>query len=213
MRRELPELVIEVCASGGHRLEPSMLSLASMGSFSDAHESLEIPIIAANLHRLILPRQSQIWAVLHATDTLQRLIYSLTAGFLGRLCLSGEIDRLNSEQWSLVQEAIRFYEQVAPIIKNGKSRLYRQISPAWRHPQGAQAVARISENGNQALVVVHTFAEPLPAEIRIQLPDHGWQVVGCFPTSMSMPEVHGNELHFLPSKEWGGNVIHLNRFP
>ncbi|HLO28278.1 MAG TPA: glycoside hydrolase family 36 protein [Anaerolineales bacterium] len=213
MRQELPDLVIEVCASGGHRLEPSMLSLASMGSFSDAHESLEIPIIAANLHRLILPRQSQIWAVLHATDTLQRLTYSLTAGFLGRLCLSGEIDRLNDEQWSLVQEAIRFYEQVAPIIKNGKSCLYQQIGPAWRHLQGAQAVARISENSNQALVVVHTFAAPLPAEIRIQLPGNGWQVAGCFPTHMAMPDVHGNELHFPSSKEWEGAIIYLNRFP
>jgi len=194
-------------------LEPSMLALASMGSFSDAHESLEIPIIAANLHRLILPRQSQIWAVLHATDTLQRLTYSLTAGFLGRLCLSGEIDLLNDEQWSLVHEAIRFYERVAPIIRQGKSRLYQQIGAAWRQPQGAQAVVRLSEKGDQALVVAHTFAAPLPAEIRIPLPDNGWQVAGCFPKSMSMPEVHGNELHYLPSKEWEGGVIYLNRSP
>ena len=213
LRQELPDLVIEVCASGGHRLEPSMLALASMGSFSDVHESLEIPIIAANLHRLILPRQSQIWAVLHAADTLQRLTYSLTAGFLGRLCISGEIDFLNSEQWSLVQEAIRFYERVAPIIKKGKSCLYQQIGTAWRHPQGAQALVRFSENDSQALVVTHTFAAPLPAEIRVPLPGGDWQVIGCFPTSMSMPEVHGNELHYLLLKEWEGAVIYLNRFP
>ena len=213
MRRELPDLVIEVCASGGHRLEPSMLALASMGSFSDAHESLEIPIIAANLHRLILPRQSQVWAVLHATDTLQRLTYSLTAGFLGRLCLSGEIEFLNSEQWSLVQEAIRFYERVAPIIRKGKSRLYQQIGTAWRHPQGAQTLVRTLENDSQALMVAHTFAAPLPAEILIPLPGSDWQVVGCFPASMSMPEVRGNELRYLPSKEWEGTVIYLNRFP
>ena len=189
-----------------------MLALASMASFSDAHESLEIPIIAANLHRLILPRQSQIWAVLHAADTLQRLTYSLTAGFLGRLCLSGEIDCLNDEQWSLVHEAILFYERVASIIKNGKSRLYQQIGAAWRRPQGAQAVVRLSENGDQALVVLHSFAAPLPAEIRIQLPGNSWQVAGCFPKSMSMPEVYGNELHYLPSKAWESGVIYLNRF-
>ena len=87
-----------------------MLALSSMGSFSDAHETLEIPIIAANLQRLILPRQSQIWAVLHSGDSMQRLAYSLAAGFLGRLCLSGEIDQLNDQQWALVQEAIRFYD-------------------------------------------------------------------------------------------------------
>ena len=50
--RELPELVIENCSSGGHRLEPSMMSLVSQASFSDAHEALSIPLNAANLHRL-----------------------------------------------------------------------------------------------------------------------------------------------------------------
>ena len=36
------ELVIENCASGGHR-EPSMIEISSMSSFSDAHECIEIP--------------------------------------------------------------------------------------------------------------------------------------------------------------------------
>ena len=66
-----------------------MLALSSMASFSDAHESLEIPIIAANLHRLMLPRQSQIWAVLHASDTFQRLAYSLSGGLFGSLVYLG----------------------------------------------------------------------------------------------------------------------------
>ena len=39
---ELPELVIENCSSGGHRLEPSMMALVSQASFSDAHEALLI---------------------------------------------------------------------------------------------------------------------------------------------------------------------------
>jgi len=210
MRREIPDLVIEVCASGGHRLEPSMLALASMGSFSDAHESLEIPIIAANLHRLILPRQSQIWAVLHASDTQQRLVYSLTAGFLGRLCLSGEIDRLNDEQWSLVQSAVRFYHQVAPIIGNGKSRLYQQIGAAWRHPQGVQVVVRVSENGSQALVVVHTFAAPLPSDITVSLPDGDWQIAGVFPDTAAFPRIIANQLRMKLSVEFEGLVLHLN---
>jgi alpha-galactosidase len=73
IRQRSPDLVIENCSSGGHRLEPSMLARTAMSSFSDAHELLEIPIIAANLHRLMRPRQSQIWAVLHASDDEHRL--------------------------------------------------------------------------------------------------------------------------------------------
>ena len=188
-----------------------MLALSSMASYSDAHESLEIPIIAASLHRLMLPRQSQIWAVLHASDTFQRMAYSLTAGFLGRLCISGEIDLLDADQWSVVQDAIRFYEQVAPIIKNGKSRLYQQIGNAWRHPQGAQALLRISEAGDEALVMAHTFAAPLPAEIVVPLPEGQWQISTAFPSTDALPAIDSNELRIEPSGEFKGLVLHLTR--
>lgn len=121
LRTALPDLVIENCSSGGHRLEPSMMALCAMGSFSDAHETLGIPIIAANLQRLILPRQSQIWAVLRKDDTVQRLSYSLAATFLGRMCLSGEIHDLSPAQWRLVVSAMKLYLDI-PIVWNISSR-------------------------------------------------------------------------------------------
>ena len=122
IRERLPELVIENCASGGHRLEPSLMARCSLGSFSDAHETPEIPIIAANLHRLIRPRQSLIWAVLRRGDDDRRLVYSLAATFLGRMCLSGDALELDAAQWSLVTRALRPYRAVCPIIKHGTSR-------------------------------------------------------------------------------------------
>jgi alpha-galactosidase len=209
LRQEIPDLVIEVCAAGGHRLEPSMLALGSMGSFSDAHESLEIPVIAANLHRLMLPRQSQIWAVLHANDSMQRLAYSLAAGFLGRLCLSGEYDLLTEAQRALVQSAIDFYQRVAAIIKNGKSRLFQQIGSAWQHPQGAQALLRISDRGDEAFVVVHTFAMPLPHQLLIVLPDGCWEISATFPAITSSVDLATNELRINPANEFEGFVLHL----
>jgi len=210
MRQEIPDLVIEICSSGGHRLEPSMMALGSMGSFSDAHESLEIPIIAANLHRLILPRQSQIWAVLHAADSMQRLAYSLAAGFLGRLCLSGELDLLNGEHWSLVREGIAFYQAVAPVIKNGRSRILRKISAAWRHPQGAQVVLRVSESADKALVVMHTFELPLPDEIVIPLPKGNWKISNTFPKTSSAININGNHLRIRPTSEFEGLAVYLS---
>ncbi|MFR6332305.1 MAG: hypothetical protein ACLUOI_28255 [Eisenbergiella sp.] len=65
--------------SGGHRLELSMMELVSQASFSDAHEMLAIPLIAANMHRVIRPEQSQIWAVLHAGDSDSRIFIPLPA--------------------------------------------------------------------------------------------------------------------------------------
>lgn len=192
------------------------MGLTSMASFSDAHESKDIPVIAASLHRLIQPRQSQIWAVLHAADSNQRLVYLLTSGLLGRLCISGEIADLNTHQWGLVLEAIRFYQQAAPVIARGKSRLFQAISPSWQHLQGAQAVLRLAEDGQSALVILHSFGAPLPEEIRVPLnsvplPGQGWQTARCFPESGSAPEIKDGELRYRPTTEWEGFGVYLTR--
>jgi len=97
--------VIESCSSGEHRLEPSFLARSAMSNFSDSHETVENPITSANHHRLLLPQQSQVWAVLRERDSLQRLTYSLCSTFLGRMCLSGDINRLNDEQWEIILRA------------------------------------------------------------------------------------------------------------
>jgi alpha-galactosidase len=157
IRRELPDLVIENCSSGGHRLEPSLMARVSMASFSDAHECQEIPIIAANVHRAILPAQSQIWAVLHGKDSARRLYYSLNNTMLGRMCLSGDIYNLSDEQWGIVRDSIAFYRKAAPVIRDGRSRRAGPPVVSYRHPEGWQALIRHGDNG-QILVVVSTFA-------------------------------------------------------
>jgi alpha-galactosidase len=175
IRAELPDLVIENCSSGGHRLEPGMLARTAMSSFSDAHELPEIPLIAANLHRLMLPRQSQIWAVLRASDDPQRLNYSLAATFLGRMCISGEIDQLNPAQWEQVEAAMRLYKQAAPIIRNGISRRLGIIGSSWRHPSGWQCVRRVSYDGHAMLLVFHAFSAPaLHCAVPLPSPAEDW---------------------------------------
>ena len=179
IREKLPNLVIENCASGGHRLEPSMLARTAMSSFSDAHELVEIPIIAANLHWLMLPRQSQIWAVLHPSDSDQRLIYSLAATFLGRMCLSGDMVGLNASQRKIVDAAMELYRQAAPTIKHGMSRRFGKMGDSWRHPTGWQSMVRVSDDNRTALIVTHAFADA-PASVRVPLPGDGWTTAAHF---------------------------------
>ena len=181
IRRELPDLVLELCASGGHRLCHSFLELSCMASFSDAHECDEIPIIAANMHRMILPRQSQIWAVVKAGQPLQKLYYQICSGLLGRLCFSGEPDALSAAQWTVMDEGTAFYAKAAPIIDHGVSRRFGSRIVSYRAPKGWQAVVRRGEA--QTLVVVHTFgaapeAVTLPAggKIAAQLMREGLTV-------------------------------------
>lgn len=155
IRRELPNLVLELCASGGHRLCHSFLELACMASFSDAHECDEIPIIAANMHRMILPRQSQIWAVVKGEHPLQKLYYQICSGLLGRLCYSGHPQDLTAEQWAIMDEGTAFYAKAAPIIDRGISTRYGSEIISYRAPKGWQAVVRRGKA--QTLVIVHTF--------------------------------------------------------
>lgn len=170
VKREIPGIVLENCASGGHRLEPRFLASTSMASFSDAHECEEIPIIAANLHRAILPRQSQIWAVIRETDSLKRIAYSVINTFLGRLCLSGDVTKLTPEQWSVIDRGMDFYRKIAPVIKRGQTSRFGPEVESIRHPEGWQAVVRTGEDGKTAYMTLHTFDGALPERIEIPLP-------------------------------------------
>ena len=212
LREELPDLVIENCSSGGHRLEPSMMGLCAMGSFSDAHETREIPIIAANLQRLILPRQSQIWAVLRKNDTTQRLAYSLAATFLGRMCLSGEIHDLSPAQWKLTIAAMEFYRRVHPIIRDGHSTFHGEVGKSWRHPQGWQAVLRTSKNGKRALLVAHTFGKTFPKSVKIPLGESGWKIEEAWPAKSGLEvSLQGKSLWLGLTGEYRTIVVSLRR--
>jgi alpha-galactosidase len=211
VRARLPELVIENCSSGGHRLEPSMLARTAMSSFSDAHELVEIPIIAANLHRLMLPRQSQIWAVLKPTDSERRLVYSLAATFLGRMCLSGDVAALSPAQWKTALDAQRLYGQVAPIIKHGTSRLHRQLGESWRHPRGWQSMVRVTTDVREALLVTHAFQDA-PRQVFVPLPGGAWRVVGHFgEQSTEAPQLADGGLVLPLGGDFSGCVTHLVR--
>lgn len=210
IRQELPDLIMENCASGGHRLEPLMVGITSMSSFSDAHECPEIPWIGANLQRLIPPEKSQIWAVLRAENSRERLHYTLSAGFLGRLCLSGEVVALAPWQWNIALEAMQLYRQIHPIIQNGSSRRFGQEKQNTQHLEGYQAVRRLSAEGNEALVVWHTFASKEDVELEIPLPPGLWKIAGRFNDDGKV-EVGEDALalHHVPPFSGGG--LHLTR--
>lgn len=209
LREELPDLVIENCSSGGHRLEPSMQSLCSMGCFSDAHETIEIPILAANLHRLILPQQCQVWAVLRAAGTLQRLQYSLASTFLGRMTLSGDLHKLSSQHWDFVQNAMALYRKSVDVIRDGISHTYGPNQHSYRHPKGWQAVVRATDS--HALVIVHTFAERGVSRIEIPLPSGKWRRVDSLADDDSEARVRGNSLEHTVCKDYAGQVHLLKR--
>lgn len=57
-RKSVRNRVIENCSGGGHRIAPAHAGITSASSGSDAFEAREAPVIAADLQRVLLPRQS-----------------------------------------------------------------------------------------------------------------------------------------------------------
>lgn len=157
IKQEIPDIVIENCSSGGHRLEPSFMQLASMASFSDAHEIQSLPIIAANVQRAVKPEQSQIWSVLRKEDSDARLYYSLCATLFGRMGLSGDIYDLSEHQWKIVNDGIDFYQAASGIIKNGTTTVLKNNVKSYNNPEGEQLFTRTL--GNKTLVVFHRFGK------------------------------------------------------
>ncbi|KAK3369398.1 glycoside hydrolase superfamily [Lasiosphaeria ovina] len=207
IRAALPELVIELVSAGGHRMESSLLQRSALASYSDAHETVEIPIVAAAVQRLVLPRQSLIWAVLHRDDSPQRMAYSLAATFLGRMCLSGDVLALTESQLALVKAAIGLYKRAVPVIKHGKSRIGGDMGASWRHPAGWQGVVRTW--GDVVLVVIHAFDEA-PAEFFVPLPAGEWHVVATL-TPLVVAKTNIDRLRVVGVLPWDSQVVLLER--
>lgn len=205
MREKNPGLIIENCASGGHRLEPSMMGISAISSFSDAHECVEIPYIAANLHMLMLPAQELIWAVLHDDDSEEREVYSLAATFLGRVCLSGRVDKLNERQKQILKEAMVFYAKLENIILNGNTKIYGNRGKSLRHPKGTQVVVRSTED--EMLVVCHAFETP-GEEIQIDIPE-GFSVADSFYGNNI--EVSGGKIIVKKMKDFTAGAVLLKK--
>lgn len=155
LKEAIPDIVIENCSSGGSRIEPKRMSMVSMCSYSDAHECREIPIIAANVSRVVPARQEQIWAVIRKTDTDSRIIYSMTAAMIGRICISGDIWQISEEKIDLIAEGIRFYRGVRDIVRHGDIEEITCTTEYFRELKGHQIYQK--RLGSRALLIVHSF--------------------------------------------------------
>ncbi len=206
MKKEIPDLIIENCASGGCRLEPSMMDITAMSSASDTHEGYEGAVVAANLHYLTPPRQNQVWCTLKPEYSAERFSHIISQGFLGRLCWSGLIADLSEEQLGEMWKAESLYEKVSPIIARGNSYIYRTDPCSFYSPTGTQAVVRYSEDGGQALVVTHSFKNAKTLSIELK---------GDYTVAESLYEnscdIDGKALTIIPQADFTANVYLLKR--
>ncbi|KUN67361.1 alpha-galactosidase [Streptomyces canus] len=115
-----PGLVLENCGSGGLRMDYAQLAVTQLQSTSDQQDLLRYPPIAASAATAVAPEQAAVWAYPQPDHTPARIAFTLTGALLGRIHLSGFLDRMNDEQFELVRSAIRVYKDIRPEIAGAR---------------------------------------------------------------------------------------------
>jgi alpha-galactosidase len=107
-----PSLTVESCASGGMRTDYATLSRFQLHSTSDQQDLLRYPPIAAAAPLAVAPEQAAVWAYPQPEWDDDRIAFTLCTAMLGRLHLSGHLDRMAPAQQRLVAEAVTTYKRI-----------------------------------------------------------------------------------------------------
>ena len=197
LKEAVPGIVIENCSSGGSRIEPLRMSLVSMCSFSDAHECKELPLVAANVSRVVPARQNQVWATIRKDDTVDRIVWSMTAAMFGRVCISGDVHLIDAAQKAKIKEGIDFYNAVKDIVRTGSIAESFCNVRYYRDPKGCQIYKKVSGNASRMLVLAHFFERP---HERFECSVQGYKLAAAY-TTLDY-EVKGGVLAFRPAGEY-----------
>ncbi|MEV0218381.1 alpha-galactosidase [Streptomyces sp. NPDC050704] len=107
-----PGLVIENCASGGMRMDGATLAVTQLQSTSDQQDPLRCPPIAAAAPTAVPPEQGAVWAYPQPEFDDDLNTFTLGGALLGRIHLSGHLDRMSEHQLALVRDAVAVYKTV-----------------------------------------------------------------------------------------------------
>ncbi|WP_244372008.1 glycoside hydrolase family 36 protein [Streptomyces griseorubiginosus] len=115
-----PGLVLENCGSGGLRMDYAQLAVTQLQSTSDQQDPLRYPPIAAAAATAVAPEQAAVWAYPQPHFDLDTIAFTMTTALLGRVHLSGFLDRMDQEQLTLVRSAIELYKRIRPEIATAR---------------------------------------------------------------------------------------------
>jgi alpha-galactosidase len=96
-----PGLTVESCASGGMRTDYALLSRFQLHSTSDQQDYLRYPPISAAAPVALPPEQAASWAYPQPEWSDDEIAFTLCNALLGRVHLSGHIDRMSAAQQQL----------------------------------------------------------------------------------------------------------------
>jgi alpha-galactosidase len=116
------------------RTDYALLSRAQLQSTSDQQDFLRYPPIAAAAPAAIAPEQAAVWAYPQPGFSDDEIAFTMAGAMLGRVHLSGHLDRMSGPQRELVAEAVRVYrESIRPAIADSAA-FWPLGLPRWDAP-------------------------------------------------------------------------------
>jgi alpha-galactosidase len=128
-----PALVLENCGSGGLRADYALLARIQLQSTSDQQDPYRYPPIAASAPASIAPEQAASWAYPQPEHTDDQIAFTLCNALLGRIHLSGHLNRMSPAQRALVSEALSVYKHIRADIPAARP-FWPLGLPGWNDP-------------------------------------------------------------------------------
>ncbi|KQQ03398.1 MULTISPECIES: glycoside hydrolase family 36 protein [unclassified Rathayibacter] len=151
LRARHPDVVFENCSSGAMRSDFGMMEVFDLQSTSDQQDFRLYPPIAAAAPMQMLPEQAASWAYPQPWMSQDEIAFTMVTGLSGRLYLSGFLNRMNEEQFALVEEAVRVFTAVRSDIADAVPE-WPSGYPDWEAPALS---LRLRCSGRSLLYVWH----------------------------------------------------------
>lgn len=107
-----PGLTLENCGSGGMRTDYALLARMQLQSTSDQEDFKSYPPIAAAAPAAMTPEQAAVWAYPQADFSDDEIAFTMCSALLGRVHLSGHLNRMDARQLALVARAVAVYKEI-----------------------------------------------------------------------------------------------------
>ena len=171
-----PGLVVENCASGGMRMDGATLAVAQLQSTSDQQDPLSYPPIAAAAASVVPPEQGAVWAYPQPEYDDGLITWTLGGALLGRIHLSGHLDRMSDHQRALVRDGVDVYKSIRGDLARALP-FWPLGLPGWtdewlalglRTPEDATAYLSVWRRGGPAelhIPVRHLAGRALRADV------------------------------------------------
>lgn len=105
-------LTVESCASGGMRKDYATLAVLQLQSTSDQQDFLLYPAISSAFPMAVAPEQGAVWAYPQPGWTEDGISFALCNALLGRIHLSGHLDKMSGSELQLVADGVAAYKRI-----------------------------------------------------------------------------------------------------